>query len=154
MTIKTATELVVLVENLFGWSAVGAVDDASLRPTARKVPLWKARAAEAGKINRAMKKDPKVVTLANLEIAANYCFEKRIDVKSPYGLVYKIEEAVKHVTDVELTTDVGESVQRALAWEADQPATPSRDEWISRMTRAHGDSRLLVLAEWKADGRG
>lgn len=154
MGVKTATELIILCENLFGHDFVGAVDDASLTPTARKVPLWKARAAEAGKINRAMKKDPKVVTLANLETAANYCFEKRIEVKSPYGLVYKIEEATAKVADVELTSDLGDLVQRALAWEADQPATDSRDEWISRLTRAHGESRAAVLKEWAEDGRG
>lgn len=153
MTLKNPTEAVILCENLFGCLATG-VDDASLTPTTVKVPLYKARAIEASKIKKAMLRDPRVVTLDNLELAAQYCFEKRIDIKTPYGLVFKIEEALKHVAEPEVTSSLDDLVQRALAWEADQPASSSRDQWITSLTRAHGEARKLVLTDWKQDGRG
>lgn len=144
MTLKNATAVVILCENLFGCGTTEA---------ANGIPVYKTRAVEAGKLNAAMKRDPKKVTLANLELAANYCFEKRIPIKTPYGLVYKIEEALKLTEEPELTSDLAEAVQRALRWEADRQdehTTP----WIERLSRAHGDARQAVLAEWKAAGRG
>ena len=144
MTLKNATAVVVLCENLFG-CGTDAVE--------KGVPLHKARAIEAGKLNKAMKRDPRKVTLDNLELAATYCFEKRIPIKSPYGLVYKIEEALALQATPELTSDLAESVQRALAWEADHHDSSS-SAWSERLTRAHGDARASVLADWKEAGRG
>lgn len=144
MTLKNATAVVVLCENLFGCGTTEA---------ANGIPVYKTRAMEAGKLNAAMKRDPKKVTLVNLELAANYCFEKRIPIKTPYGLVYKIEEALKLIESPELTSDLGESVQRALAWEADTQDSEST-LWIQRLTRAHGDARQQVLDDWREASRG
>ena len=144
--IKNATALVVLCENLFG-VGTDAVE--------KGIPSYKYRSIEAGKINKAMAKDPSRVTLANLELAANYCFEKRLTIKSPYGLIHKIDEALQHAVAPELESDLSVLTQRALMWEAGHSATDQvSQEWISRLTRAHGDARADVLKEWKEAGRG
>lgn len=143
MTLKHATDLVILCENLFG--CVSAVADGT--------PVFRMRSIEAGKINRAMAKDPMNITLDNLELAANYCFQKRIPIKTPYGLVFKIPQALDLVAAVEPTSDLAESVQRALAWEADNPDDFSGG-WAERLTRAHGDARGLLLKDWHEASRG
>lgn len=143
--IKNATALVILCENLFG-TGTEAVE--------KGIPTFKARAVEAGKIKAAMRKDPKRVTLANLELAANYCFEKRLQIKTPYGLIHKIDEALQYATAPELESDLSVLTQRALMAEAGRSAADQvSQEWIGRLTRAHGDARADVLREWKEAGR-
>lgn len=142
MTVKTATDIVVLCENTLGWT-----------PDHMKYgSLWKARSIEAGKINKKLKADPKV-TLADLELAVEYCWRKREPVTSPAALFWRVEDAKAAANAVATPTDLSADVEAAMAWELSD-VRAEQEYWVGRLTRAHGSYRTEVLAEWKAAGRG
>lgn len=140
MTVRNATELVVLIENTLGWTPP---DD---------VPLWKSRAREAGKINAAIKRNPKLHSLANLELAVEYLRRKRQPVKSPVGVIYAVEKALEDAAAPPVQRPLGELIDSALAWEHEHEL-PDSAKWIGWLTRASGNARQGVYDEWVATGR-
>lgn len=138
MTVKNATELVVHIENTLGWT-----------PDTDRMPLWKARAVEAGKLNAAIRKNPKLLTWVNLELAVEYLRRKRQPVKSPVGVTYFVEKALDKAHQ-EASRPLGELVDEALR------AEYSRNDdltnlWVTRLIRAEGNARAEVYAEWQQE---
>lgn len=134
----TATDVVIACENVLGWNAM-------------ITPLHKARAIEAGKINKKLATEPDI-TLDDLMLAVEFCRRKRQPVTSPVALFWRVEDAKEMANEVVEISDLSTAVQTALAWEmlADVPD----EDWIGRLTRAHGPVRAELLAEWTAAGRG
>ncbi len=133
----TATDIVIACENRLGYLHHG--------------PLTERRRIEAGKINKKLKTDPSV-TLADFELAIEYCWKKRESVTSPVALYWRIKDAKNLANDVVEVSDLTEEIERAIAWE--MWCEPIDHEWVGKLTRAQGDGRADVLAEWKAAGRG
>jgi hypothetical protein len=143
VTVKNATELVILCENMLGWTPP---DDK---------PLFKARSIEAGKLNKKIATNPKLYSLANLELALQMSFEEREPITSPVALCWRVERALKKAAPVEIKTDWEQETQRALEWEMAAPVTSEREYWVQRLTRVHGtDARKDLLNEWRGAGRG
>lgn len=139
MSARSALDIVLLCETHLGWAS-----------TDLKSPLWKVRRTEAGKLNRAMAKDPKV-TLARLELAIELCRRKRTYIKSPMVLVYMVDEVLtnSHTTHVH---ELAEQIEQAVHREYNS-GQPDATDWISRLVRAQGPYRADVLAEWRDAGR-
>ena len=137
MTCRTATQLVVACENALGWTPA---DDK---------PLWKARAIEAGKINKQMVKNPKKVTLANLELALEYSARKRIGIRTPVGLVYRIDEALAAAAEPEIRGDISFAIEAAVQQE-NATKRFGYEAWMTRLMQAQGPGRQTVLNEWKS----
>lgn len=132
--ITTATDLVKHIENTLGWLPP---DD---------VPAWKARQIEAGKINRMMKKD-RLCTIENLLLATELLRRRRQEVKSPVGVCYFVQEALKATAEAEKVPDLNERLAAARAIE-------ERPEWVRRLERVVGPAAILeTLEEWE-DSRG
>ena len=139
MAARTATDIVVLCENVLGWLP----DD--------NVPIWKARAVHAGRLKKAMVKHN--VTLAQLELAVQYCWKKREPIKTPAGLVFKVARALELANEPVAVVDIEVAVAEAIQWERDNEDHFTLG-WIRRLTRAVGDYRNDVLKDWKEAGRG
>lgn len=137
MSFRTMTEVVEACENSLGWL-----------PPASNKPRWRLVAVEVGKLVAAQRKQPDLVTFRNLEIALDYSRRKKLPVKSPVGLVYRIEEALEYV-DTRETSPIQEQIDSALEWEA-KHALPDSPTWRSRIIRASGPARQTTLAEWRA----
>lgn len=140
MSFRTMTEVVEACENTLGWL-----------PPASNKPRWRLIAVEVGKLVAAQRKQPDLVTFRNLEIALIYSQRKRLPVKSPVGLIYRIEEALTFV-DTSTSSPIQEQVESALDWEATH-ALPDSPSWRSRLIRSSGPSRQVTLAEWR-EARG
>lgn len=138
--VRSVMALVRMCETRLGWFPDG--DN-----------LLKARRIEASKLKRAMATDPARLTLFNLQLALELCASRREEIRSPYMLIYRVDDALK-LANAE-TTAVGEHYQlidEAIAVEMGR-TDQERDYWIGRLTRAAGPARIEVLQEWK-DARG
>lgn len=136
MTVKNATEFVVLCENTLGYNP---------DPTKE---LWKARSIMAGRLNKAIKAKPHLYTWENLELAVELLRRQRQPVASPMFVLYKVEEALKAAAAAQIRP-LGELIDEAVAAERSLPQ-PSQD-WIDQLTRAVGKYRKDALDEWQAE---
>lgn len=153
MAARTATDIVVLCENVLGW-----LPD----PTKE---LWRERSVHAGRLKRAMAKHG--YTIEQLELAVEFCRRRKEAVKTPAGLVFKVQRALEMANEPETKTtfegqdwvtvkpetDLSTLVDEAISWEHMHEDHFSLG-WITRLARAVGDYRLDVLKEWKEAGRG
>lgn len=126
--IRTMTDLVKHIENTLGWCA----------PWDDPRPPWKIRAVEVGKLKRVVAKDPKLYTMDNLLLAVEYLRRKREPVKSPVGVVYAVERALKELPSLEARPDVQERLERALSVVRGWPEGPARRRWERRLAVAQG----------------
>lgn len=138
-TPRNLTEFVKTVEN-----TLGLVPDP-------KYPVWRARALEVQRIKKKMEQDP-TITLHNLMLAMEYCRRKKIEVKSATALCWKVKEALAEGQAEEVVTDNERVIAEAIATEQ-RVADDWSEYWISRFTRAVGEGRQQVLAEWSEAGR-
>lgn len=141
---RNATELLELVENRLGWDPF----ESTKRGT---VPVWKVKAIEAGKINRAIAKEDHI-TLESLTLALDYAVEHKRILTSPYGLVTMVRDAVKWdrgQAQPEVVTDLEAEIEAAIATEQARGDAES-PTWLGRFMRAVGPARHLALEEWKA----
>jgi hypothetical protein len=142
--VRNATTFVVAVENTLGWSPPSEeITDAK--------PLWKHRSIMAGRVNKAVAKDPKLYTWENLELAIEYCRRKKIEVKSPLGVLYKVKAALE-VANVEHVGDLTQQMQEAVDWELANQHEGYHD-WVGRLVRADGTARRDVLDRWRRERR-
>ncbi len=137
MTVKNATEFVVLCENTLGW-----VPDETKE-------LWKARSIQAGRLNKAIKKNPALYTWPNLELAVELLRRRRQPIKSPMFVLYVVEDALR-LARQEQARPLADLVDEAIAFEHSQPALTSHS-WIGQLTRAVGKYRQDAYDEWKAE---
>lgn len=135
-------DFVIHVENTLGW--VPEVSD--------KKPLWKVRAIEAGRIKKAVEKDPHRLTRHNLELAVEYLRRKRQPVKSPYGVIYYVDRALEMSNSEPVVSDLAAEIAAAKQREFTE-AKEGWEYWVGRFVRAEGSGRLAVLNEWRAAGR-
>lgn len=143
MTSKNLLDIVIACENTLGW----------LPSVTEKTPRWKARTNAVAVLKTAIAKDPNKFTIDNLDLAIEYSRRKRLPVKKPADLVFRVDDALELAADPFSISDIGQAMQDAVDWELNRKDDDSR-RWIQRLTRAAGDGRQDVLAEWKADGRG
>ena len=137
--VKNAIEFVQLVENTLGWAP--PLDDTT--------PLFKRRAIEAGKVKSKIAKNPTLYTWHNLELAVEYLRRKRQGVKSPVGVLYKVEQAIAAANAPAPISSVGEDINRAIEVELSHGKEGSED-WVGRLIRADGPGRREVLDAWQA----
>ena len=138
MTITNATGLVVLCENRLGW-----VPDQTKE-------LWKARAIQAGRLNKAIAKNPALYTWHNLELAVELLFRQRQPIQSPMFVLYQVEEAVKLAAKQAEPRPLGELIDEAIAVEQAQPSSQQHN-WVGQLTRAVGSYRRDAYDEWLAE---
>lgn len=136
----TATQIVVQCENMLGWTP------------SDKVPLYKARALEARKLNAQMEKDPEKVTFDNLELAIEWSRKKRLPVKAPVALIYRIDKALEDVAVIEQHEDIARLIDDAVTKELTDKAF-GYDAWVEKLYRARGAGRHTIYARWR-EARG
>lgn len=126
----TFTDVVSWCENQLGWLPRS------------DVPRWKALQMEASKLKQAAKKDRRV-TPAALYSAARYCVHRRIEIKSPYGLIFYLDYADEVKAAADLPSTVDEAVTRER-----QVQAPGWEDWVRRLVRSTGSGRTALLEEW------
>lgn len=141
---KTVKDIVVGCENHLGWTP----DYAKFRDEP-----WRVHIVEISKLKRAMARNPAKFTVANLALALEYSRRKRMTVRSPSGLLSRVDEAVKRAAETEVDTDIDAAIRAAVTWEYSQD-DPESARWSMRLLRAQGAGRRDVLNEWKETGRG
>lgn len=134
-------DIVTACENFLGW-----------QPDPH-VPIWKARAREINKLQRAIGSGTKNQTIANLRLALDYSRRKRLPIDSPYALLYRIPDALALAYIEPPMSDITRQINEAIRWEQGHDDAQSL-RWIYRLTRCMGRGRDEVLDEWKAAGRG
>lgn len=144
MAIKNAKEFVELVENQLGWAP-------PMEEVTERKPLWKHRIIMAGRVKKAIEKDPNLYTWHNLDLAIEYCRRKKIEVKSPMGVLYKVRQAVD-MANVVPSTDLEGAIEAAIEWESTEQR-PGHAEWVGRLVRADGSARRDVLELWRRERR-
>lgn len=137
MALKNLTELIQLCENRLGW----AVD------YSMGVPAYKQRNLEIFKIKQLMKRNSRI-TLDNLELAVEYSWQKRIPIKSPVGLCYRIDDALRWAYTPKVETDLEERRKQAIK-DALASGRIDANEWIQRFQRAYGEGVEFLLKEWE-----
>lgn len=138
MPVKNATDLVILCENRLGY-----VPDETKE-------LWKARAIQAGRLNKAIAKDP-LLTWENLELAVEYLFRKRQPIKSPLYVTYVVKDALKLAAETSKPRPIGELIDEAIALEQAQRPSREQESWLGQLTRAAGSYRQATYDEWYAE---
>lgn len=138
--IKNATEFVKMVENTLGWAP----------PLESTKPLWQVRSIEAGKVNRKIATNPNLYTWHNLELAVEYLRRRRQPVKSPVGVLFKVEAALGEANAPAPISNLGDEINRAIEVELSH-AREGHEEWVGRLIRADGSARRDVLDTWRAE---
>lgn len=140
----TLLDIIIGCENFLGWT-----------PPARPgVPAWKARTTEVYKLKNAMATKPaSIATIENLALALEYSRRKRLPIKSPITLLYRIPDALELANIDKPVSDLQAEIAAAIGWEKGCDDEGSL-RWIHRLVRASGPGRGEVLQEWKAAGRG
>lgn len=157
---RTASELVDRFGNEMGWDPFEVAQRDGKE-------VWQVRAFEAGKLNRAMKRNPNI-TLETLTLTLEWCKAKGITIRTPYGLTYKVDDmlldlrrdtcsqeaaAARAAQSTEDAADLERLVEDAVMKER-LSSDVERFEWLGRFARAQGPARRTVYDEWKAAGRG
>jgi hypothetical protein len=137
---RTWMDVVVSCENNLGWLP------------SDKGPVYKARAREAAKLAKAAEVN-REVTPDNLELVISHLRKEKKPVKTPYGLIHHISDALAAAYQPHAASDLTDAVRAALNVENARPDDEGYKYWIGRLSRAQGSSREQVLHEWKAEGR-
>lgn len=141
---KTAGQLYDLCQ---AWFGLGVYDPSG------KTTWSQARITEIAKLKRLAAQRQKSVR--QMHIAAKYCKEHRIPVRSAYGLFAHMQAALEE--DKQRTTkaqmaSVAEQIADAIEWEREN--YPGDDRWVGQLLRAHKDEdRKDVLNRWKLGRR-
>ena len=121
MTVKNSKEFVQLVSNRLGWLPE--------EPYSTKMGI------EAKKVTNKMTLDPVLYTLSNLELAVEYCWEKRIP-ETPLGVFKYIKPALKAAVE---TTGETARIGDVDEWP---------EAWKTRYVRALPEKRNEVVVEY------
>jgi hypothetical protein len=140
--IRNATGFVIAVENNLGWAAEETPE----------TPLWKVRAAMAGRLNKKIKTDPELYSWENLSLTLAYCRRNKIAVKSPLGVLLYIDKALAERPKVERARPLQDLVNDAIAREVGIGDEDSA-VWIARFSRASGPGLVALYRDWVASGR-
>jgi hypothetical protein len=135
----TSELMLILIdcENALGWVPEG--------------DLYRARAIHHKILTKAMGK--RGYSDRDLRLALNWCRRKQQPISSPMQLLAYVEDAREHAVDADTHTDLDTEVSDAITWEYANPDEHS-GYWITRLNRAAGPVRQLVLVEWHELGRG
>lgn len=139
---KTLTDIVIGCENFLGY----------IPPRKPGSPVWKARATEVVKLKKAMEGVPNA-TIENLALALEYSRRKRMGIKSPITLIFRIPDALELVYREKPMTDIATEIAAAIGWEKERNDELSL-RWIHQLTRAAGPGRTEALSEWREASRG
>lgn len=143
MTVKNVAELVLLCENVLGWTPASGV------------PLVRARKALAQRLTNEMRKQPQKLTLRNLELTVELLRRERAPIRSPLFLIHRVDDAIAAANAVPPVTPIAERIEAALAIERAKAEFDDRaDHWVDRLIRVRGPYRAEVYAEWHAERGG
>lgn len=138
---RNGTALIERFENEMGWDPVEVA-------AATGKAMWQVKTLEVSKLNRWMKKNPRY-GLRELAICLDYCVANGITLQTPYGLTFKVKEAVKAYEQPEVVTDLETAYQQAVEVEEGR-TDPERLLWLGRFARAVGPGRQELYDDWKA----
>lgn len=141
MAFKNAKDVVIACENTLGFT----------HPS--HLPLWKSRSIEAGKLLKAMAKNPRLYTFRNLELTIAWFWRQRKPITSPAALTWFVEDAIENANENVTVANLVERIDRAIAWEMENQL-PDSGEWITRLTRSSGDGRSVTLNDWREARNG
>lgn len=126
-----ATQYCKLVEVRLGWEAPAGGE--------RRRYI-----AEAGKVARAIAKNPALYTWDNLALTVELLHREK-KARSPLGVFAHVERAL----DLSLDNDGDIEVEiRAATWIENEAGDPNG--WAVRFARTEGAYRRIALDEWKA----
>lgn len=124
------------VENRLGWA-----------PTDTEAqPRWKTLMTEAGKLNRKVKQNPDLYTWDNLVLTVDWLTRKKVVVRTPLGVFFFVDEALKRAAAAEAIDDVSGQIFTALT----EAMVEGEHDWVDKLARARGKARQAVLQEWRA----
>lgn len=140
----TLTQVIEACENQLGW----------VSPFADEFPVWKYRSIEVSRLRKAIDKmeNPSRFTPMNLMLAIELLRRKHETVRSPVGLLYKVDEALERANTPTIAVELVDAIENAVAHEQTLQR-PDTDMWVRRLSRARGVHRTDVLAEWRDAGR-
>lgn len=138
---RNGTELVERFENAMGWDPI-EVSNATGKP------VWQVKVLEVSKLNRWMKKNPRI-TLRELAITLDWCVKEGHVLKTPYGLTFHVKDAMKAYEQPEVVTDLETTYAQAISIEESR-TDPERLVWLGRFARAVGPGRQELYDDWKA----
>lgn len=130
-----ATEFCQLVETRLGWEAPAGGE--------RRRYM-----TEAGKVNKAIAKNPHVYTWDNLRLAVELLRREKKS-RTPFAVLAHVERARDLALDQD--TDVEADIRGAMAIETEKG---DLEGWAVRFARTEGAYRRIVLDEWKAQHSG
>lgn len=143
MTIRSATELLTLIENELGVLPPGHGGSR---------PRWKVTSIMAARIKREMDKRPNYYTFAHLELAVAYLAKNRVHVTSPMAVFHYVPDALEKAAAPDSTRPITHLIEAAIEWE-NTTHNPGWMQWRDRLARASGPARVDTYAEWR-DARG
>lgn len=136
--VRNATQLVMLCENQLGMV---------LNPD---LPEWKARAVEAGRVNR-MRAKTHGVSWDDLALAVEYLRRRKQTIHTAAFLFYVVDKARAAAAVPEPALPLEERIRAAIAYEMQTMTDPVSDRWLTRLSRSRGSGRQDVYREWLAE---
>lgn len=133
---QTDAELYDMLRWLFG---LGSYDDTGSEP------YFKARGMEIGKIKRS--RGARKVSIPEMVRAARYCHRHGIAVLYVTELYKHLSAAAREQRELAVP-QLQKQIDEAIACERSL-AGPDSSDWVSRLSRAQGQYREEVLAEWR-----
>jgi hypothetical protein len=137
MPVSELMRLLIDCENQLGWIPEG--------------DIYRARAIHHKILTAAMTK--RGFSDRDLRLALNWCARKHLPITSPMQLLAYVEDAREMAVEADTSTDLDTEVADAITWEYANPDEHSH-YWITRLNRAAGPVRQLVMVEWRELGRG
>lgn len=137
--------IVAACENQLGWQP----------PYQPDVPPQRTLSLEVYKLKKAMETSRfrQLATPRNLALALEYSRQRRLPVKSPVGLLYRIPDALALASHTPTVAPIQERITASIRWEQARDDGDSL-RWIHLLVRAAGPGQTEILQEWKQAGRG
>lgn len=138
--IKRAGQLVRHIENTLGWNSQSGMGRVKLRRVM------------VDRMLTTISQNPTLYTWENLYLTVELLRRKRVQVKSPLFIFFKVEEAVAHANTPVAVSSLADQIAKAVAHEQGT----QRDGWqvwVRQLNRAVADYRQDALDEWVAAGR-
>lgn len=134
-----AVAYVEYVENRLGWAPVDT----------EEMPRWKSLMVWAGKVNKKVAQSPQLYSWDNLVLTVDWLAKKKVSVRTPAGVFFFVDEAIKRAAAAEAIDDVSGEIFTALT----EAMVAGEADWVDKLARARGKARPAVLQQWR-DTRG
>lgn len=114
-------------------------------PGTAELPYWKYRMNQIGMLARAM--NGRKTHPDDLEYTINWCADRHLLVSHVRGLVQHVDDALRWRNSQAAKDDLEGAIAEAIARER---SLEDGSPWLTKLIRAKGPGRQVVLEEWRA----